>query len=182
MIPDLSENFPCRSFFHTRAENFFVPCYCFINSLVLLDRVHENNIVWIKSVFREHSLGENMGKLITSSVLNRDGATCEVSFSSLLQNFQKKRSFRSTISDPFSSLSSYLFYWCFFHNWKSSVCKILSVVFFVCSVWFYSFLCRFQDKKEKKIWFFDFFCSFGYNILLHMKIILQHSVFIFYSI
>lgn len=182
MIPDLGKNFPCCAFFNTRAEKFLAPCYCFINSLVLLDRVHENDIIWIQSILREHSLGENMGKLITSRVLNCDWTTCEVSFPSLLQYLQKKRRFRSTISDPFPSLSSYLFYWCFFHNWKSSVCKILSVVFFVCSVWFYSFLCRFQAKKEKKIWFFDFFCSFGYNILLHMKIILQHSVFIFYSI
>lgn len=55
------------------------------------------------------------------------------------------------------------------------------VLFSVCSVWFYSFLCGFQAKKKKKNWFFDFFYSFEYNILLHMKIILQHSVFIFYS-
>ena len=119
MIPDLGKNFPCRSFFNARAENFFVPCYCFINSLMLLDRVHENDIVWIKSILREHSLGENMGKLITSSVLNCDGATCEISFPSFLQNLQKKRRFRSTISDPCSSLSSYLFYWSFFHYQKN---------------------------------------------------------------
>ena len=182
MIPDLGKDFPCRSFFYARTEIFFTTCYRTVYSLVLLDRVYQDNIIWIKSVFREHSLGENMSKLVASCIFYGDWATCEVSLLSLFQDFQKKRRFRSTISDPFSSLSSYLFYWCFLHNGKCSVYKILSVVFSVCSVWFYSFLCCFQAKKEKKIWFFDFFCSFGYNILLHMKIILQHSVFIFYSI
>ena len=129
MIPDLSKNFPCRSFFNTRAEKFLAPCYCFIYPLVLLDRVHENDIVWVKSVFRKHSLGENVGKLVASCILNCDWTTCEVSFPSLLQNFQKKRRFRSTISDPFSSLSSDFLYWSFFHNGKCSVYKILSVIF-----------------------------------------------------
>ena len=119
MIPDLGKNFPCCSSFYTRAEVFFASCYCFINSLVLLDRVHENDIIWIQSILREHPLGENMGKLITSCIFYADWATCEVSFSSFLQNFQKKRRFRSTISDPFSSLSSDFSYWSFFHYQKN---------------------------------------------------------------
>ena len=119
MIPDLGKNFPCYSFFNTRAEKFLAPCYCFINSLVLLDRVHENDIIWIQSILREHSLGENMGKLVASCIFYADWATCEISLPSFLQNFQKKRRFRSTISDPFSSLSSDFFYWSFFHYQKN---------------------------------------------------------------
>ena len=161
MIPDLSKNFPCCSFFNTRAEKFFAPCYCFIYPLVLIDRVHENNIVWIESVFREHSLGENVGKLITSCILNRDGATCEVSFPSFLQYLQKKRRFRSTISDPFPSLSSYLFYWSFFHNGKCSVCKILSVVFSYVRCDFILFFAVFKLKKRKKSDFLTFFVLLG---------------------
>lgn len=161
MIPDLGKNFPCCSSFYTRAEVFFASCYCFINSLVLLDRVHENDIIWIQSILREHPLGENMGKLVASSVLNCDWTTCEVSLSSLLQNLQKKRRFRSTISDPFPSLSSYLFYWCFFHNWKCSVYKILSVVFSYVRCDFILFFAVFKLKKRKKSDFLTFFVLLG---------------------
>lgn len=161
MIPNLSKNFPCCSFFDARAEVFFAPCYCFIYPLVLLDRVNENNIVWIQSILREHSLGENMGKLITSSVLNCGWTTCEVSLPSLLQNLQKKRRFRSTISDPCSSLSSDFLYWSFFHNWKCSVCKILSVVFSYVRCDFILFFAVFKLKKRKKSDFLTFFVLLG---------------------
>lgn len=161
MIPDLSKNFPCRSFFNTRAEKFFAPCYCPIYPLVLLDRVHENDIIWIQSILREHSLGENMGKLVASCILNCDWTTCEISFPSFLQNLQKKRRFRSTISDPCSSLSSYLFYWSFFHNGKYSVCKILSVVFSYVRYDFILFFAVFKLKKRKKSDFLTFFVLLG---------------------
>nr|DAX27622.1 MAG TPA: hypothetical protein [Caudoviricetes sp.] len=60
-----------------------------------------------------------MSKLITSCILNCDWTTCEISFPSFLQYLQKKRRFRSTISDPFSSLSSDFLYWSFFHYQKN---------------------------------------------------------------
>ena len=100
-----------------------------------------------------------MGKLITSCILNRDWTTCEVSFPSFLQYFQKKRRFRSTISDPFPSLSSDFFYWSFFHNWKCSVYKILSVIFRMFGVILLFSLLFSSQKREKNqiFWLFLFF-------------------------
>ena len=161
MVPDLSKNFPCRSFFNARAEKFLTPCYCFIYPLVLLDRVHENDIIWIKSVFWIHSLRQDMSKLVASCILNRDWTTCEVSFPSFLQYLQKKRRFRSTISDPFSSLFSDFFYWSFFHNGKCSVSKLLSVVFSYVRCDFILFFAVFKQKKRKKSDFLTFFVLLG---------------------
>jgi len=66
-----------------------------------------------------------------------------------LQNFQKKRRFRSTIGDPFSSLSSDFFYWSFFHNGKCSVSKLLSVVFRMFGVILLFSLLFSSQKREK---------------------------------
>nr|DAS89948.1 MAG TPA: hypothetical protein [Caudoviricetes sp.] len=82
MIPYLSKNFPCRSFIYARTEIVLISRDSFIYPLVLLYRVYEDDILWIKSIFWKHPLRQDMGKLITSCFLHNNWATCKVSFPS----------------------------------------------------------------------------------------------------
>ena len=119
MVPDLSKDFPCRSFLHTRTEILLTTCYRTVYPLVLLYGIHKNDIIRIQSILREHSFGEDMSKLITSCLLNRDWTPCKVSFLSLFTYFEKKRRFWTTVSNSRLSLSSDLFDWRFSHLQKS---------------------------------------------------------------
>ena len=63
MIPYLTEMLASYSTVDKILEYCFVPCYCAVYPLVLLNGIYKDDILRIKPIFWIHSLGENMGEL-----------------------------------------------------------------------------------------------------------------------
>ena len=63
MIPYLTEMFASYSTVYEVLEYRFVPCYCAVYPLVLLNGIYEDDVLRIKPIFWIHSLRENMGEL-----------------------------------------------------------------------------------------------------------------------
>jgi len=63
MIPYLTEMLAGYSTVDKILEYRFVPCYCVVYPLVLLNGIYEDDILRIEPIFWIHSLRENMGEL-----------------------------------------------------------------------------------------------------------------------
>lgn len=143
MLSHLSQVLACHSTINPVLEYRLITSYRAVYPLVLFDRIHEYNILRIESVFWIHSLGENVGELEWLEFFFVVVSIGKVWFSaSFFVNLQKKRRLGTAVSDPVSSLFSYLSQ----HTRKYSIYKKLSIsVVYVSnfSIWY-------SDKKTSK--------------------------------